>query len=255
MRKSFNMKYHIAVILTDVDRKILWVNNDFTAITGYSLSEVMGKKPSLLQGEGTDPTDVQRIREQLAKQEPFKDEILNYRKNGEHYPCQLSIYPVFDGKNELTNFIAFEVDGSEMSDPADVLSIGEKYQTSSLKSSDAARLFARLQYILRTEKIYLDPKLTLQKLANLLETNTKYLSQVVNFHGGMNLQRFVNNYRVNEAKAKILSQRNQNLTLFGVATQCGFKNKSTFYKVFKQTTGMTPMEFIKSHATENAGGR
>ena len=249
------MKYHIAVILTDADRKILWVNNDFTEITGYTLPEVMGKKPSLLQGPETDPEDVARLRQKLAKQAPFKDEILNYRKNGETYPCQLSIYPVFDAQNAVTNFIAFEVDGSETPPGEEVLSINEKYQTSSLKSTEAAKLFARLQYMLRTEKIYLNPKLTLQKLANALETNTKYLSQVVNFHGGMNLQRFVNNYRVNEAKAKILSQRNNNLTLFGVATQCGFKNKSTFYKVFKQTTGMTPMEFIKSHASGNAGAQ
>ncbi|MFN7118762.1 MAG: PAS domain S-box protein, partial [Saprospiraceae bacterium] len=41
---------HIAVIVTDPERRILWVNEDFTYITGYSLSEVLGKKPSILQG-------------------------------------------------------------------------------------------------------------------------------------------------------------------------------------------------------------
>ena len=245
------MNYHIAVILTDADRKILWVNNGFTAITGYSLSEVMGKKPSLLQGEESEAEAINRIRENLNAQIPFQDEITNYRKNGQKYPCKLSVFPVFDKNSDLTNFIAFEVDGDDIPEGKEVININAKYQTSSLKSTEAAKLFARLQYMLRTEKIYLDPKLTLQKLANALETNTKYLSQVVNFHGGMNLQRFINAYRINEAKAKILNQHNKNLTLFGIATQCGFKNKSTFYKVFRQNTGMTPMEFIKSHAAGN----
>lgn len=242
------MSYHVAVILTDADKKILWVNNDFTAITGYTLPEVQGKKPSLLQGKGTEPEVVEEIRRGLNQQVKVSTQITNYRKNGESYPCRLTIHPVFDNDQTLTNFLAFEVDVNELPIDENGKKITERYQTSSLKSGDAAKLFGQLQYVMQTEKLYLDPKINLQKLATRLETNTKYLSQVINFHSGMNLQRFINQYRVAEAKQRMLSKRGEDDTLFNIALQCGFKNKSTFYKVFKQMTGATPLSFIKSQA-------
>ena len=58
----------------------------------------------------------------------------------------------------------------------------------------------------------------------MLNTNTKYLSQVVNHLSGRNFQFFVNAYRVEEAKNKLVNQDYQNLTLYGIALQCGFKN-------------------------------
>jgi AraC-like DNA-binding protein len=70
----------------------------------------------------------------------------------------------------------------------------------------------------------------------------------VNHQAGLNFQQFVNLYRVEEAKKKILSTSFGNLTLYGIALHCGFKNKSTFYKVFKEATGFTPKDFINNQA-------
>lgn len=238
---------NIAVILTDASRRILWVNEDFTTITGYTLTEVIGKKPgSILQGPGTDREVIARIRKGLENQVPIKEEILNYRKNGEAYCCKLVIHPVFDQQQELTNFIAFEIDGNE-TDEATVplLSLNEKYSSSSLKGAEEIKLYFRLKNLLDKEKLYLDPGLSLKDMADRLHTNTKYLSQVVNHHAGMNFQQFVNKYRIKDAKAKIASKEFNNLTLYGIALQCGFKNKSTFYKVFKEATGITPKEYLK----------
>ena len=93
-------------------------------------------------------------------------------------------------------------------------------------------------------ELYLDPNLTLRDVADHLATNTKYLSQVVNHQYGHNFQYFVNTYRVEAVKRALRVQDNANLTLFGLAMQCGFKNKSTFYKVFKEITGKTPREYM-----------
>jgi PAS domain S-box-containing protein len=58
----------IAVILTDAQRRILWVNRDFETITGYELGEVMGLNPGqVLQGPKTEPDAVERIRQGLAR--------------------------------------------------------------------------------------------------------------------------------------------------------------------------------------------
>ena len=244
------MSYRVAVILTDDQRRIRWVNEDFTHITGYTLPEVIGKKPSLLQGPETEKDTVRRMRRSLEAQVPFKDSVTNYRKNGEKYECKLVIHPVFDDNQNLSNFVAFEVDGGEVPDDTQItaLQLTEKYRTSSLRGDESIMLFRKLEELFEKEKPYLDSKINLRDLADQLKTNTKYLSQVVNFHAKTNLQQFINRYRVEEAKRKMLSEDYGNLTLYGIAMQCGFKNKSTFYKVFKQLTDTTPMNFIRQAA-------
>lgn len=238
---------NIAVILTDAQRRILWVNEDFTEITGYTLTEVIGKKPSLLQGPESEQDAIKRIRRGLEHKAPLQEEITNYRKNGEPYLCKLVIHPVFNREQQLTNFIAFEVDGNVVKDTENIpfLRLEEKYSSSSLKGVEEVKLFFRVKSLMEKEKLYIDPNLTLKDVADHMHTNTKYLSQVVNHHAGCNFQQFINTFRVNEVKSKLTGEEFQNLTLFGIALQCGFKNKSTFYKVFREITGHTPKDFIR----------
>jgi PAS domain S-box-containing protein len=241
----------IAVILTDAKREILWVNSDFTRITGYSLREVEGKKPgSLLQGKNTDPRDVKVIRERLSAEVPFRHQILNYRKNGEAYLCRLVIQPIFDTRQEISHFLAFEVDGDHTATEALDIPLREmeaKYNSSSLKGVEEIRLFLKLKDYLEKDRPFLDPNMSLKHTADHLHTNTKYLSQVVNRLSHHNFQYFINTFRVNEAKRQLLCGEFGHLTLYGIALQCGFKNKSTFYKVFKEVAHMTPRQFIMLH--------
>ncbi len=239
---------NIAVILTDANRRIQWVNEEFTIITGYSLLDVIGRKPSLLQGMGSEKDAVKRIREGLEKQESIKEKITNYRKNGEAYECNLVIHPIFDEEKVLTNFIAFEIDGNHIQDDTGIslLQVDSKYKTSSLTNVQELKLFIRLTSYFEKEKPYLNPDLKLKDIADHLKTNTRYLSQVVNHQTNKNILYFINAYRINEAKSRIVSPSYSNLTTFGVSQICGFKNKSTFYKVFREFTGMTPKEYIRS---------
>ena len=144
----------VAVILTDPNRKIIWVNNDFTDITGYPLHEVMGKKPSLLQGARSESDAIARIRKGLEEQLPFKDQITNYRKNGEEYLCKLVIYPIFNEDHELLHFIAFEIDGDIIKDDSNIplMQLSEKYHSSSLRGIDELQLYLALEKLLEEEK-------------------------------------------------------------------------------------------------------
>ena len=99
-----------AVIISDANGLIEYVNNGFYRLTGWQLEEVKGKKPgSFLQGEETDQRTVGVIRQKLKNREAFYDEILNYKKNGTPYWTSLSINPVFKEGN-LVNFIAVQAD-------------------------------------------------------------------------------------------------------------------------------------------------
>ena len=96
-------------IVTNAQGEIEWVNDSFHKLTGYTLAEVIGKKPGdILQGAKTSQETVASIRYALAKHEPFSGEILNYSKDGRPYWLSLNINPVFDDDGKLLQFIAIE---------------------------------------------------------------------------------------------------------------------------------------------------
>ena len=100
-----------AVIITDKEGKITWVNKSFVTITGYPGEEVIGKKPgAFLQGPETNPLTVSYLRNQIVNGEPFNAEILNYSKSGEPYWVRIDGQPIINEKGEITGFFALEAD-------------------------------------------------------------------------------------------------------------------------------------------------
>jgi PAS domain S-box-containing protein len=100
-----------AVIITDKDGFIEWVNEGFTRMTGYVLAEVAGKKPgAILQGPLSDPRTVNRIRSLLQKKETFTEEVLNYHKSGRVYWVSMDITPIRDDRGEVVRFISIQRD-------------------------------------------------------------------------------------------------------------------------------------------------
>ena len=93
------------------------------------------------------------------------------------------------------------------------------------------------------EKPYLDESLSLSKLASLINISTNQLSQIINQTLNTNFYQFVNSYRVEEVKVKLKEPKYSHYSILGVAYECGFNTKSTFNKIFKEQTGMTPSEY------------
>ena len=154
---------------------------------------------------------------------------------------------------ELVNFLAFEVDGSKVTNEEEipVMQLNNRYQTSSLRGLEEVNLFNRISKVLDEDQIYLDPDLSLKKMAETVDTNTKYLSQVINRFSACNFLTFINNFRIESVKKRINNGDHRELTFYGVAQECGFKNKSTFYKVFRDHTGMTPSVYSRQHFKES----
>jgi PAS domain S-box-containing protein len=105
-----------AVLVTTADPinlpgpKIVYVNEAFTIMTGYSVEEVMGKTPRILQGPKTDRTELARIKEALQKKESIDVEIINYKKNGDEFWADFTIVPVADKDGSLTHWVAIQRD-------------------------------------------------------------------------------------------------------------------------------------------------
>lgn len=121
-------------------------------------------------------------------------------------------------------------------------------RTSGLLLDDDARmqeLYDRVCRVMETEKPYHEPKLTRDKLAKMLGTNRTYLSTVIHTKSGMSYQQFVNNYRINEAIELLSDASFINLPLKQLWSDLGFTSSSTFYKLFQQSVGITPLAFRK----------
>lgn len=103
-----------AVMITEatlIDKpglRILYVNEAFTQMTGYSLQEVLGKSPRLLQGPKTDIKTINQIRAALIAKQPVQVELINYHKNGSELWVEMSITPVVDVQGEYSHFVAIQ---------------------------------------------------------------------------------------------------------------------------------------------------
>lgn len=92
--------------------KILYANQAFYELTGYSNEEVIGNSPRMLQGDATDPETRKRIREALIQKVPIRETILNYRKDGTPYWNEMSIYPLKNEHDEVSYFVGVQRDAS-----------------------------------------------------------------------------------------------------------------------------------------------
>ncbi|WP_211061586.1 helix-turn-helix domain-containing protein [Aquimarina sp. MMG015] len=104
----------------------------------------------------------------------------------------------------------------------------------------------KLEVLLQTDQTYLDQDLTLGKLAQKTFTTDKILSTMLNQHMNTTFYDLINKYRVQAVKEKILLEQYQNYNLFGIACECGFKSRTSFNRIFKKETGLSPSDYKRS---------
>ncbi|MCR9292465.1 MAG: SpoIIE family protein phosphatase [bacterium] len=92
------------------DRPLIYVNEGFVKLTGYSIEEALGSNCRFLQGPDTDPEAVREIREAIAEERGCEVELLNYRKDGVPFWNRLSITPVRDDAGRTTHFVGVQSD-------------------------------------------------------------------------------------------------------------------------------------------------
>ena len=118
-----------------------------------------------------------------------------------------------------------------------------KYEKSGLMEEQARQYVNQLETFMALEKPYLDPDLTIQNISDRLDIPKHYLTQILNERLRKNFYTFVNEYRVEEVKQRILDPAMNHLTVLGIAYDAGFNSKSGFNTIFKRVSGMTPSQF------------
>lgn len=116
--------------------------------------------------------------------------------------------------------------------------------SSKLENKDMADVEKRLGEQLETQRVYLNPDITLDELAKLIKTSPENLSFVINNKFSKSFRDLINSYRINAVKSRL--QKSNHLTILDIALDCGFNSQASFYRAFKKFEGMTPKAYLDS---------
>ena len=120
-----------------------------------------------------------------------------------------------------------------------------------------ATLFTELRDAFYKQELYLDPELNLNAVIKILGTNKKYLYQAINDNTAANFRTFINRYRIDEAKRIMENgmQNHEQINLSEMYASVGFNSTASFYRVFKQVTGLAPRDYLRElkASLENPG--
>jgi len=105
---------------------------------------------------------------------------------------------------------------------------------------------ATVKQLMEIDKAYLNPELNLSDLAKLADMTRGQLSETINSGFNKNFNDFVNQYRVEAFKTMLKENKHKQLSLLGIAHECGFNSKATFNRVFKKLTSYSPTEYLKT---------
>jgi len=141
-------------LITDAARRVKHANAGFTAMTGYTESEIQDSNCSFLQGPDTDPATIDSIRTALEAGRTFRGPILNYRKDGAEFWNFLTIAPLRDEADVITHFVSVQLDVTDFISGHDItrqlLAAERAHRETASLLLDAARALNRSSSVAET---------------------------------------------------------------------------------------------------------
>lgn len=122
--------------------------------------------------------------------------------------------------------------------------LSEKYQTSGI-SNRSKEIFLKTKDYLEENEYFLNQDCSLQNLSKRLSIPSNYISQSIHEITEKTFNDFINEYRIDVAKKRIVDLEFQHLNQEGISSSVGFSSKTSFYTSFKKYTGMTPTQYKK----------
>ena len=116
-----------------------------------------------------------------------------------------------------------------------------------LRKSKTDGIFMLVEDTIVSQKLYLNPDLTIDDVAKKVQMPVKKLSQILHQATQSNFTDYINSMRIENAKTFLVNQDYENYTVIAVGIECGFYSKSTFYRAFKKIVGCTPTEYKLQH--------
>lgn len=129
-------------------------------------------------------------------------------------------------------------------DTEQTVQYSRKDKTSTTENKEYTAIIEKLTLLMEQEQPFLDPGLNLAGLSSLMNTKPEFISEVLNSSLKQNFFDFINKYRIEEFKLKCLCEENRNLSVLGIAYECGFNSKAAFYRAFNKFEGISPTAYI-----------
>ncbi|MCD7971420.1 MAG: helix-turn-helix domain-containing protein [Candidatus Azobacteroides sp.] len=131
----------------------------------------------------------------------------------------------------------------------DILKKSRKLKKKDKKNSSdielTEQIIGKLRIYMEEERPYINPNFSIKDLADNTGYSVHQISQVLNTTLGSNFSDFINEYKIEDVKVRLQGNELETLTLLAIAEQCGFNSKTSFYRIFKKFTGVTPLEYRK----------
>jgi PAS domain S-box-containing protein len=219
-----------AVVITNKDEIVEYVNEAFLTIVGYRHRDVVGRKLTFLRGNLTSADSIKFMREKLNEKVDFEVDIVNYRKNGEAYMCRIQMIPVVSEGN-LTHFIAYE---------EDIRTI-----LAAAPQDDELRLMEKINTYFNTHEPFKNKQLQVADVAEFLGIPARRIGEVIKKCEDKSFSEFVNTHRTKAVIKMMENPDNQHITIEAISQMCGFNSKSVFNVAFKKETGKTPSQYLE----------
>ncbi|MCY1720645.1 helix-turn-helix domain-containing protein [Prolixibacteraceae bacterium Z1-6] len=124
--------------------------------------------------------------------------------------------------------------------------VDEKYKRSALSEQQINEINKQVYAYLKDKKPYLNPEFSLQMMVDDLGISRQNLSQVINAGQQKNFYQLINGFRLEEVKTLLNDPAYSHYTILGIALECGFNSKTSFNRIFKEETGLTPTQFKRN---------
>ncbi len=182
--QSFN-----AIVITKGDTdfwEFIYVNKAFTNMTGYTMDDLRGKTPKILQGELSDKPTIERLNSALKKGEFFEGQSINYKKDGSTYHIEWNISPIKDSSGKIVYFISFQRD---ISVRVEAEKAKDKILIQQSKMATLGRMIEAITHQLKqpmsvinlsVENLYFeDDKSMNEHFLNIIESQVKFMSNTL----------------------------------------------------------------------------
>jgi len=182
-----NVNYGVSITTADPSHKLIYVNKAFEKITGYTQKEVLGKNCKFLQNKDIYQKDIDTLQNAIKNEEKIQVELRNYKKDGTLFYNFISISPIYDEDNNLTNFVGIQKDitkdkqqEARLSEQSKLASMGEMIaniahqwrQPLSVISTAATGMQLQKEFGLLIDEDF-------NKTCTAINENVQYLSQTI----------------------------------------------------------------------------
>ena len=117
LENAIEHSFHGIMITTaEPGYPVVYVNDAFAEITGYSSEEIVGQSPAILQGPKTDPAVLARLNQALSEGKLFHGEAINYRKDGSEFVMEWKIVPIKNEEEVTSHYLALQRDVTQLKD-------------------------------------------------------------------------------------------------------------------------------------------